>query len=121
MPIQTPRRMLLLVAVAEILGMTLWFSATAAAPRDRAGVRARRPATRAWLTMAVQAGFVAGTLVTALTNLADVINARRLFAAGCVAGAACNAGDRGRADRRRHHRAALLHRARRSPGSIRRG
>jgi hypothetical protein len=27
-----PRRMLLLVAGAEILGMTLWFSATAAAP-----------------------------------------------------------------------------------------
>ena len=46
---------------------------------------------RAWLTMAVQAGFVAGTLVTALTNVADAINARRLFAAGCVAGAACNA------------------------------
>src|SRR5207302_6125091 len=30
------------------------------------------------------------TLVTALTNLADTINPRRLFAFGCVAGAACN-------------------------------
>src|SRR5207248_817439 len=39
---------------------------------------------------AVQAGFVAGTLITAVTNLADAINARRLFAAGCVFGAACN-------------------------------
>ena len=41
--------------------------------------------------MAVQAGFVVGTLVSALLNLADVLNARRLFAIGCVAGAAANA------------------------------
>ena len=45
----------------------------------------------AWLTMAVQAGFVAGTLVSALLNLPDVVNARHLFAAGCVCGAAANA------------------------------
>jgi len=83
--------MLLLVAAAEVLGMTLWFSATAAAPSvaREFGLDA---ATSAWLTMAVQAGFVAGTLVTALTNAADAINARRLFAWGCIAGAACNAG-----------------------------
>src|SRR5258708_2295356 len=85
-----PRRMLLLVAAGEILGMTLWFSATAAAP-SLAREFALDSGMRAWLTMAVQAGFVAGTLVTALTSAADAINARRLFAAGCVAGAACNA------------------------------
>jgi MFS family permease len=82
--------MLLLVALAEILGMTLWFSATAAAPQLAAEF-ALDAGWRAWLTMAVQAGFVAGTLVTALTNMADAISARRLFAAGCLAGAACNA------------------------------
>jgi MFS family permease len=82
--------MLALVAAGEILGMTLWFSATAAAP-SVAREFALDAAMRAWLTMAVQAGFVAGTLVTALTNAADAINARRLFAAGCIAGAACNA------------------------------
>jgi MFS family permease len=82
--------MLLLVAAGEILGMTLWFSATAAAP-SVAREFALDAAMGAWLTMAVQAGFVAGTLVTALTNAADAINARRLFAAGCIAGAACNA------------------------------
>jgi MFS family permease len=85
-----PRRMLLLVALGEVLGMTLWFSATAAAPSV---VRefALDASTRAWLTMAVQAGFVAGTLLTAVTNAADAINARRLFAIGCIVGAACNA------------------------------
>jgi MFS family permease len=41
--------------------------------------------------MAVQAGFVAGTLASAALNLADVLNARRLFAAGCAAGAIANA------------------------------
>ena len=82
--------MLLLVALAEILGMTLWFSATAAAPQLAAEF-ALDAGWRAWLTMAVQAGFVAGTLITAVTNMADAISARRLFAAGCLAGAACNA------------------------------
>jgi MFS family permease len=84
-----PRRMLLLVAAGEILGMTLWFSATAAAP-SVAREFTLDAGMRAWLTMAVQAGFVAGTLITALTNAADAINARRLFAAGCIAGALCN-------------------------------
>jgi MFS family permease len=90
MPSQIPRRMLLLVSIAEILGMTLWFSATAAAPQI-AQEFTLDEGWRAWLTMAVQAGFVAGTLITALTNAADAVNARRLFALGCIAGAACNA------------------------------
>jgi len=82
--------MLALIATGEVLGMTLWFSATAAAGAIAAEYHIGI-SSRAWLTMAVQAGFVAGTLLTALTNLADAINARRLFAVGCVAGAVCNA------------------------------
>jgi MFS family permease len=82
--------MLALVALAQCLGMTLWFSATAAAPRLVRELALGDAAT-ACLTIAVQAGFVAGTLVSAALNLADVVNARRLFAAGCLAGAAANA------------------------------
>jgi MFS family permease len=82
--------MLTLVAVAQFLGMTLWFSATAAAPR-MAHDLGLTTVQVAWLTIAVQGGFVAGTLLSALFNLADVFNARRLFAAGCVVGAAANA------------------------------
>src|SRR5215467_12955169 len=82
--------MLALVAVGEVLGMTLWFSATAAAPAIAAEYR-MDVASRAWLTMAVQGGFVVGTLLTAVTSLADAINPRRLFAIGCVLGAAFNA------------------------------
>jgi MFS family permease len=87
-PVQ--RRMLAAVSVAQVLGLTLWFSATAAAPAIAAELSLSASET-AWLTMAVQAGFVAGTLLSALLNLADVLNARRLFAAGCAAGAAANA------------------------------
>ena len=82
--------MLLLVAAGQFFGLTLWFSATAAAPA-LAREFAITGAGVAWLTMAVQAGFVAGTLLSALFNLPDVVNARRLFAAGCLAGALANA------------------------------
>ena len=82
--------MLFRVALAQFLGMTLWFSATAAGPAMASEFNLTRSAT-AWLTMAVQAGFVAGTLMSGLLNLADVLNARRLFALGCIVGAAANA------------------------------
>ena len=82
--------MLALVALGQFLGMTLWFSATAASPEIAAEFGITGTGT-AWLTMAVQGGFVAGTLASASLNLADVLNARRLFASGCIAGAAANA------------------------------
>jgi MFS family permease len=82
--------MLLLISLGEFLGMTLWFSATAAAPAI-AQEFSLDTSWHAWLTMAVQAGFVAGTLLSALTNAADVINPRRLFAMGAVAAALVNA------------------------------
>ena len=82
--------MLALIALAEVFGMTLWFSATAAGPAIAAEYHLS-VAAGAWVTMAVQGGFVAGTLLTAVTNLADAINARRLFAAGSLLGAIFNA------------------------------
>lgn len=82
--------MLWRIATAQFLGMTLWFSATAAAPAIAKEFQLTSGAT-AWLTMAVQAGFVAGTLLSAMLNLADAINPRWLFAAGCAVGAISNA------------------------------
>jgi MFS family permease len=85
-----PWLMLAALAAAEFLGMTLWFSATAVTPalvdefRMSAG-------SAAWLTMAVQAGFVVGTLGSAVANLADVFNARVLLFLGACAGALSNA------------------------------
>jgi len=82
--------MLGLLATGEFLGMTLWFSATAVTPSLVREFHLS-PGQAAWLTMAVQGGFVAGTLVSAALNLADVLHARRLFAIGCALGAAATA------------------------------
>jgi MFS family permease len=86
----SPRVQLAWLSLAMFLGMTLWFSATAANAQIVAEFRLT-PAQTAWLTMAVQGGFVIGTLVSAVLNLPDVINARRLFNIGCIAGALSNA------------------------------
>ena len=82
--------MLAALAVAEFLGMTLWFSATAVTPVLVAefGMSSTHAS---WLTIAVQAGFVVGTLASALANLADVLNARVVFFGGALVGAAANA------------------------------
>ena len=87
----SPRIQLAWLSLAMVLGMTLWFSATAANGQivREFGLSA---ASTAWLTMAVQGGFVAGTLASAMLNLPDVINSRRLVHIGCLAGAAANAG-----------------------------
>lgn len=82
--------MLALLATAESLGMTLWFSATSAAPAIVSEFHLST-GLAAWLTMAVQGGFVAGTLVSALLNLPDLLATRRLFALGCLAGALATA------------------------------
>jgi MFS family permease len=82
-------RVLALLALAELLGMALWFAGSASAPQ-LAERWALTGAEVAWLTNAVQLGFVIGTAVSALGNLADVIPARRLFAGAAVAGAIAN-------------------------------
>ncbi len=82
-------RMLALLALAEMLGMALWFAASAAAPQLTARW-SLTPSQVGGLATAVQLGFVAGTAISALLNLADVLPARRLFAIAAVAGAAAN-------------------------------
>jgi MFS family permease len=83
-------RVLALLSVAELLGMSLWFTASAVAPQLRAawGLGAQQAA---WLTTIVQLGFVAGTAVAALLNLADVVPARPYFAVSALGAAAANA------------------------------
>lgn len=82
-------RMLALLATAELLGMALWFVGSAAAPL-LADNWALTPSDTAWLTNAVQLGFVAGTAAIALFNLADTVSARALFAVAAIAGAVAN-------------------------------
>lgn len=83
-------RALVVIAVAELLVMSLWFSASAAAP-DLASVWNLTPTETAWLTIAVQLGFVTGALLSAILTLSDVIQPRYLFAGSALFGAAVTA------------------------------
>jgi MFS family permease len=78
------------IVVAQLLGTSLWFSANAAFD-DLARAWHLATADLGHLTIAVQAGFIAGTFVFAISGLADRFPASRVFAACAVAGAISNA------------------------------
>ena len=83
-------RALVLIATAELLGMGVWFSASAASPRLQA-LWGLSDAQAGWLTGVVQLGFVAGTALAAVLNLADLVPSRAYFAVSAVLAAAANA------------------------------
>jgi sugar phosphate permease len=83
--------MLALVAGAEILGMSAWFSASAVSGRLRE-LWSLDLGEVGWLVGVVQIGFVAGTALAALLNLADVLPVGRYFAFCALATAGVNAG-----------------------------
>ncbi len=74
----TKWRVLLLLSLAELLGMAVWFSASAVVPA-LTEAWALDDGGRSWLTISVQLGFVAGAFGSAVFNLADRIPARRFF------------------------------------------
>ena len=78
-----------LLAFAELLGMAVWFSASAVVPQLTEQWDLG-PAARSWLTMSVQIGFVCGALTSALTNLADRFAPPRLIAISTLVAAICN-------------------------------
>jgi len=82
-------RMLALISVAELLGMALWFAGSAVAPQLQARW-ALSGSEVGGLATAVQLGFVVGTALSAVLNLADIVPSRRLFAASAVCGALAN-------------------------------
>ncbi|MGH7544133.1 MAG: MFS transporter [Gemmatimonadota bacterium] len=82
-------RALGVLAASALLAMTTWFSATAVLPQ-LAGRWSLSASTGAWLTIAVQIGFVAGALVSASLTLADVLPPRRLLLFGAIGAAAAN-------------------------------
>jgi len=83
-------RPLALLAAALVLSMTTWFSATAVVPqlREEWGLG---DTGAAWLTIAVQVGFVAGALVASALSLADLFSPRLVILIGSVGAAAANA------------------------------
>lgn len=80
------RAAVVLIVVAQLLGTSLWFSVNSAADDlvRQWGIAAADIGT---LTNAVQLGFITGTLLFALTGLADRYPASRIFALCAVLGA----------------------------------
>ena len=69
--------------------MSLWFSGSAVIP-ELTKEWHLSPNEASWLTLSVQLGFVAGTLLSAFLNLPDVISPRHLVALTACLGATVN-------------------------------
>jgi MFS family permease len=84
-------RPLAFIVVAQLLGTSLWFTGNSAA----SALSLQWGLTTTDLgriTIAVQAGFIAGTLLLAVSGLADRFPASRIFTLASIFGAAANAG-----------------------------
>lgn len=78
-----------LLALCEVFALVLWFSATAVVP----SIAAEYPLSSQQIslfTSTVQAGFVAGTLASAMLGLADRLDPRRFFMISAVVAACAN-------------------------------
>src|ERR1044072_1846676 len=82
-------RALAFLSASVVLSMTTWFSASAVLPQVREDWALGGPAA-AWLTIAVQLGFVLGATLSSILNLADVISPRVVLLAGATGAAAAN-------------------------------
>jgi MFS family permease len=85
------RRALIVISLGVFLATSTWFSGTAAA-RELASLWSLDAQASARLTSATQWGFITGTLIYALANVADRFDARRVFCLSALAGAAANLG-----------------------------
>lgn len=84
------RRAIALLAAAQVLALSLWFSGTAVMPGLREAF-ALSDLGATMLTSAVQAGFILGTLISALLGLADRLDPRLFFRLSAGIAAAANA------------------------------
>lgn len=82
-------RALALLAATLVLCMSTWFSASAVIPQLRVQWDLSDSAA-AWLTIAVQLGFVFGALISSLVNLSDVVSPRHVILGGAVGAATVN-------------------------------
>ncbi|MGH2748089.1 MAG: MFS transporter [Actinomycetota bacterium] len=83
------RRALVLLALSLVLAMTTWFSASAVIPQLRSQWDLSDGAA-AWLTIAVQIGFVVGAVTSSVLNLSDVLSPRYVILGGALGAAAVN-------------------------------
>lgn len=81
------RRSLAILLLCEVAAMTVWFSSASVVEAVRQGQAVSAQAA-ALLTSSLQAGFVLGTVLSAVLSLADRFDPRRLFMASALVAAA---------------------------------
>ena len=74
-------RSLILICLAQLMAMSMWFSASAVVPQLEVEW-SLSGAQQSWLTMGLQLGFVVGALLSASLGLPDRVSAVRLSAGG---------------------------------------
>jgi MFS family permease len=84
------KKPIVIIVLAQLFGTSLWFSANSAAD-DLSRLWNLTAYDIGWLTNAVQAGFISGTLLFAFSGVADRYRASRIFAVCSVLGAVFNA------------------------------
>jgi len=80
---------LVLMAITLVFAMSTWFSASAVLPQLRSAWQLSAGIS-AWLTIAVQIGFVCGAVVSSLLNLPDIIAPRHVILGGAIGAALAN-------------------------------
>ena len=86
-----PAYILPVIVVSQFAGTSLWFAGNAVLPDIQQALHLTATGPGA-ITTAVQLGFIAGTFIFALLNIADRFPPARVFFICSLAGAAANAG-----------------------------
>lgn len=77
------------LSIALVFAVSTWFSATAVIPQLRTAWELS-PGEAAWLTIAVQLGFVIGAVISSLLNLADLLPSRYTIMTSSIGAAIAN-------------------------------
>lgn len=80
---------LVVTALALVLCLSTWFSATSVAPTLVSTLNLQE-ADEIWLTNAVQAGFVFGVLLSSFLSISDAFNVSRVMSVGAFFAALTN-------------------------------
>lgn len=89
LPSPARSRALSLLTVTLVLSMSTWFSASAVIPQLRREWDLSTT-SGAWLTIAVQVGFVIGAVISSVINLSDIFSPRLVILGGALGAALVN-------------------------------
>jgi len=90
MPSVKANRVFFIIIVSQFCGTSLWFAGNAVLPQLQA-LHHWQPSALGYLTSAVQLGFIAGTLLFALTGITDKYSPSKIFFLSSAVAALCNA------------------------------